>query len=74
MDAASLVAQPVPSGDAVGIDMGIARFAAFSDGSFIAPLGSFKRHEARLRRYQRAMSRKVKFSSNWRKAGWRQLT
>ena len=62
------VAQPVPSGDAVGIDMGIARFATFSDGSFIAPLDSFKRHEARLRRYQRAMSRKVKFSSNWRKA------
>ncbi len=62
------VTQPVPSGDAVGIDMGIARFATFSDGSFIAPLDSFKRHEARLRRYQRAMSRKVKFSSNWRKA------
>ncbi len=48
--------------------MGIARFATFSDGSFIAPLDSFKRHEARLRRYQRAMSRKVEFSSNWRKA------
>ena len=62
------VAQPVPRGDAVGIDMGIARFATFSDGSFIAPLSSFKRHEARLRRYQRAMSRKVKFSSNWCKA------
>ena len=62
------VTQPVPSGEAVGIDMGIARFATFSDGSFIAPLSSFKRHEARLRRYQRAMSRKVKFSSNWRKA------
>ena len=48
--------------------MGIARFATFSDGSFIAPLDSFNRHEARQRRYQRAMSRKVKFSSNWRKA------
>ena len=62
------VAQPIPTGDAVGIDMGVARFATLSDGSFIAPLNSFKRHEARLRRYQRAMSRKVKFSNNWRKA------
>ena len=53
---------------AVGIDVGVARFATFSDGSFLAPLNSFKRHEARLRRYQRAMSRKVKGSSNWKKA------
>ncbi len=62
------VEQPVASGDAVGIDMGIARFATFSDGSFVAPLSSFRRHETRLRRYQRALSRKVKFSSNWNKA------
>ena len=62
------VSQPVPSGDAVGIDMGIARFATLSDGSFVAPLSSFRRHETRLRRYQRALSRKVKFSSNWNKA------
>ena len=63
------VDQPVPkSGSAIGIDVGIARFATMSDGSYLAPLHSFKRHEARLRRYQRAMSRKVKFSSNWKKA------
>ncbi len=62
------VEQPVASGDAVGIDMGIARFATFSDGSFVAPLSSFRRHETRLRRYERALSRKVKFSSNWNKA------
>ncbi|WP_431822620.1 RNA-guided endonuclease InsQ/TnpB family protein [Burkholderia sp. F1] len=53
---------------AVGIDVGVARFATMSDGTFLAPLNSFKRHEARLRRAQRAMSRKVKFSSNWKKA------
>ncbi|NNM65734.1 MAG: IS200/IS605 family element transposase accessory protein TnpB [Burkholderiales bacterium] len=63
------VAQPAPHVTiAVGIDLGIARFATFSDGSFIAPLSSFRRHEARLRRYQRAMSRKVKGSNNWRRA------
>jgi putative transposase len=52
----------------VGIDLGIARFATLSDGSPVAPLNSFRKHEARLRRYQRALSRKVKFSHNWQKA------
>ena len=61
------VAQPIPNGDAVGIDMGVARFATLSDGTFYAPLNSFKRHQDRLRKAQQAMSRKVKFSSNWKK-------
>lgn len=59
---------PLPQGDAVGLDMGIARFATLSDGTFFAPANSFKAHEARLRRAQRSLSRKVKFSSNWKKA------
>ena len=63
------VAQPVPqSTTAVGIDMGIARFATISDGTFYAPLNSFRRHEKALRKAQQALSRKVKFSNNWRKA------
>jgi putative transposase len=60
---------PMPEATtAVGIDMGIARFATLSDGSFLEPLSSFRKHEQRLARYQRAMSRKVKFSNNWKKA------
>ncbi len=62
------VETPVPHGGAIGIDMGISRFATLSDGTFYAPLHSFKRHEAALRRVQRAMSRKTKFSNNWKKA------
>ena len=62
------VEQPIPNGGAVGIDMGIARFVTLSDGSFYAPLNSFKRHETALRKAQQTMSRKVKFSHNWRKA------
>lgn len=63
------VAQPIPqAGSAIGIDLGIARFACFSDGSFLAPLSSFKHHETRLARAQRSLSRKVKFSQNWKKA------
>ena len=59
---------PVHQGAAIGVDMGIARFATLSDGSFYAPLNSFKRHETALRKAQQAMSRKTKFSSNWKKA------
>lgn len=53
---------------AIGIDVGIARFATLSDASFIAPLNSFKKHQQRLARYQRQLRRKVKFSNNWKKA------
>jgi putative transposase len=53
---------------AIGIDLGIARFATFSDGSYIAPLNSFKRKEAKLAKYQRRMAHKQKFSNNWKKA------
>ena len=71
------IEQPLPtSTTAIGIDVGIARFAtiAMTDGNggyhsgFIAPLNSFKKHQQRLAKYQRRMSRKVKFSSNWKKA------
>jgi putative transposase len=62
------VERPLPTATtAIGIDVGIARFATLSDGSFIAPLNSFKKHQQRLARYQRRMCRKVKFSSNWKK-------
>ena len=63
------VEQPLPAATtAIGIDVGITRFATMSDGSFVAPLNSFKKHQQRLARYQRRMSRKTKFSSNWKKA------
>ena len=61
--------QPVPAATtAIGIDVGIARFATLSDGRCIAPLNSFKQHQLRLARYQRRMARKIKFSKNWKKA------
>ena len=63
------VEQPVhPSTSIIGIDVGITRFATLSDGSHIEPLNTFRKHQQRLARYQRAMSRKTKFSSNWKKA------
>ncbi|MEK7295374.1 MAG: transposase, partial [Actinomycetota bacterium] len=63
------VEHPVhPATGIVGIDMGITRFATLSDGSHIEPLNTFRKHQQRLARYQRAMSRKTKFNNNWRKA------
>ncbi|MBW6503670.1 transposase [bacterium] len=63
------VEQPLhPSDSMVGIDMGIVRFATLSDGTVIEPLNSFRKHQERLARYQRAMSRKRKFSNKWKRA------
>lgn len=53
---------------AIGIDAGIIRFATMSNGDFVVPLNSFKKQQPRLARYQRSMSRKVKFSNNWKRA------
>jgi putative transposase len=60
--------QPLPRGGAVGIDLGVVRFATLSDGTVYAPLNSFKRHQTRLRKGLQALSRKQKFSNNWQKA------
>lgn len=57
-----------PSTSAVGIDLGIAKFATLSTGEFYEPLNSFRRHEAKLAKAQQIMSRKIKFSQNWIKA------
>jgi len=63
------VAKPLPKAtSAIGIDVGIARFATFSDGSYLAPLNSFKWHETALRKAQQSLSRKQKFSRNWSRA------
>ena len=48
--------------------MGVAHFVTLSDSTSIEPLNRFKKHQQRLARYQRRMSRKVKFSNNWKKA------
>ncbi len=63
------VERPLPKATtAVGIDVGIARFATMSNETHIDPLNSFKQHQQRLARYQRRMCRKIKFSNNWKKA------
>jgi putative transposase len=61
--------EPVHASDSVvGIDLGVVRFAALSDGTFVDGANAFKKHEKRLTFYQRRMAHRVKFSANWRKA------
>jgi putative transposase len=62
------VEKPVARGEAIGIDLGIVRFATLSDGTVYNPPNIFKRYAPSLRKAQQAMSRKKKFSSNWKKA------
>lgn len=56
-----------PSTSSVGIDVGITRFATLSDGSHIAPLNAQRKNLKKLARAQRSLSRKRKFSANWKK-------
>jgi putative transposase len=51
----------------LGIDAGIKCFAAFSDGTMIEGVNSFRKHEQRLAREQRKLSRKKKGRENWKR-------
>ncbi len=60
---------PQRHGDrAVGVDLGIATFAALSDGGFIPSLKAARRAERRLRVAQRALARKTQRSGGRRRA------
>ena len=63
------VAAPVhPATTAVGVDLGVAKFAALSTGEVIAaPVARLLKLEGQLKRAQRSLSRKVKRSANWQK-------
>ncbi len=60
---------PLPvAGQAVGIDLGLADFAALSTGEKIPHPKDWERHEKRLKRYQRRLARCQKGSANRAKA------
>jgi putative transposase len=52
----------------VGVDVGRARLSTLSDGTIIEAINRYKKQQARLARYLRAMSRKTKYRRNWKKA------
>ena len=57
-----------PTGPVLGVDVGIVHLAALSDGTVFENPRALKAAEARLRRLQKSVSRKVKGSNNRRKA------
>lgn len=56
-----------PASAAIGIDLGIATFAATSDGNLHPPLNAYRRAQVKLAQVQRQAAQKVKFSKNWQK-------
>ncbi len=54
-------------GEVVGIDLGVNRWVALSDGTFIDGANAFNRYEDRLAIVQQRLARCEKFSKNWAK-------
>jgi len=55
------------STSSIGIDLGIAKFAALSNGSMIESPHALKTCKVQLAKAQRQLSKKEKFSKNWKK-------
>jgi putative transposase len=54
----------VPPQQSIGIDFGLSRFATLSDGQVVETQAHLRRSEAKLKRLQRALSRKQEGSQN----------
>jgi putative transposase len=61
------VPDPMPNGHAIGIDVGLEKFLATSDGVLVKPPKSFKHLQSKLKLLQRRLSRKQKRSKNYEK-------
>lgn len=61
-------AAPEPTGQVVGVDLGLTDFAVLSTGERVAHPRHMDRQERRLKRYQRIMARRKKGSANRAKA------
>lgn len=56
-----------PADTSVGIDRGVVNLAALSDGRLYLPKSSLKKLGKKLAKAQRKLSKKEKFSNNWKK-------
>jgi len=61
------VPDPMPYGHPIGIDIGLEKFLATSDGTLVRPPKFFKQLQSRLKVLQRRLSRKQKRSKNYEK-------
>jgi putative transposase len=61
------VPDPMPHGHPIGVDLGLEKFLATSDGVLVKPPKFFKTLQSELKLLQRRLSRKSKRSSNYEK-------
>jgi len=62
-----LVPDPMPHGHPIGVDIGLEKFLATSEGILVKPPKFFKVMQSKLKLLQRRLSRKKKRSSNYEK-------
>lgn len=62
------VPDPMPHGHPIGVDIGLEKFLATSDGVLVKPPKFFKSLQSKLKLLQRRLGRKKKRSSNYEKA------
>jgi putative transposase len=61
------VPDPMPHGHPIGVDVGLEKFLATSDGYLVKPPKFFKNLQSKLKLLQRRLSRKKKRSKNYEK-------
>jgi putative transposase len=61
------VPDPAPHGHPIGVDIGLSKFLATSDGVFVKPPKFFKSLQSQLKLLQRRLSRKQRRSKNYEK-------
>jgi putative transposase len=61
------VPDPIPHGHPIGVDVGLEKFLATSDGVLVRPPKFFKELQGKLKLLQRRLSRKKKRSKNYEK-------
>lgn len=59
---------PTHDGPAVGVDLGLSALVTLSTSEKVEPPRYYRKAQAKLRRQQRRVSRRKKFSRGWRKA------
>ena len=62
------VEPPVHNGPVVGVDLGLSALVTLSTGEKVEPPRYYRKAQTKLRRQQRRVSRRKKFSRGWRKA------
>ncbi len=62
------VPDPIPHGHPIGVDIGLEKFLATSDGVLVKPPKFFKQLQSELKLLQRRLSRKKRRSKNYEKA------